>query len=410
MDPRRRRPFNEHWSDRGFAQYRDSLTSALGPIPFRLAETPLFLTRDLSDQLKHGAMDIVNQLSDPATFHELKHAIPAQYDVPGMGTLPDCVQVDFALVQTPEGRIVPRLVELQAFPSLYALQTFEADAWEAVLRQMPGLEGDWTCFFDEDRASAVELMRRCILGGHDPKEVALVDFEPPKQKTAPDFVATKKLFDVDAVCVTELEKEGRRLYRRVDGKRVQVKRIYNRMVFDELEVKKVPVPFSWNEELDVSWCSHPNWYWVWSKYSLPFLDHPTVPKARYLDEFTELPPDLENYVLKPLFSFAGSGVVVDVTKEAIDAVPAELRHKHLMQRKVQYAWGIDLPPGMSTAEAPGVKAEVRVMLMRGGPGEPLHPLLPLVRLSRGKMLGVDQNRSADTLWTGGSVGIWKKGP
>jgi len=408
MDPRRRRPFNEHWTEKAFAQYRDSLTSAMGPIPFRLAETPLFLTRELGDLLQNSAMEIVNQLSEPATFHELKHAIPAQYDAPGMGTLPDCVQVDFALVQTPEGKIEPRLVELQAFPSLYALQTYEADAWEAVLRTMPGLEGDWTCFFDEDRDAAVQLMRDCILDGNDPKEVALVDFEPPKQKTAPDFVATKKLFDVDSVCVTEIEKEGRRLFRRVDGKRVQLKRIYNRMVFDELEVKKVPVPFSWNEELDVTWCSHPNWYWVWSKFSLPFIDHPTVPKARYLDEFTELPPDLENYVLKPLFSFAGSGVVVDVTKEAIDAVPAALRRKYLMQRKVQYAWVIDLPPGMATAEAPGVKAEVRVMLMRGGPGKPLHPLLPLVRLSRGKMLGVDQNKSADTLWTGGSVGIWRK--
>jgi hypothetical protein len=181
------------------------------------------------------------------------------------------------------------------------------------------------------------------------------------------------------------------------------------MVFDELEVKKVPVPFEWNEELDITWCSHPNWYWAWSKFSLPFLDHPAVPRARYLADFKEAPENLETFVLKPLFSFAGSGVVVDVTKEDFDKVPMELRPSYLLQHKVQYAWTIRMPGTAADDDLDAhnaVKAEVRVMLMRGGDGDPLEPLLPLVRLSRGKMLGVDQNKSAETLWTGGSVGIW----
>ncbi len=407
-----RDPFNRHYSDALFHRYRDSLTSKLGGFPFRLAETPLFFPRSLVDHLGDSALQIVEQLSAPATLAALRRAIPAHYNVPGMTSLPDCVQVDFAIVQTADGQFEGRVVELQAFPSLYALETIEADAWADVLRDVPGMGGELTCFFSEDRAKAVELMRRCIVGDNDPAEVVLVDYQPLSQKTLPDFLATKRLFGVDAVCVTEIEKEGRRLFRRVAGKRVPIARIYNRLVFDELEQKGVSVPFSWNEELDVSWCSHPNWYWVWSKFSLPHVDHPTVPQARYLSEFRELPTDLDNYVLKPLFSFAGSGVIVDVTREACDAVPVELRDKYLLQRKIEYAWAIRMPgtePGEVLGAHNAVKAEVRVMLMRGGEGEPLVPLLPLVRLSRGKMLGVDQNKAAETEWTGGSVGLWLAG-
>jgi len=417
MDPVLREAFNNSEPDKLFSAYTEWLYAKIGgPFPFRLAETPLFLTKRLRDHLQHSALEIAGQLSRPATLAALKKAIPARYDVPNMDGMPHCVQVDFALVRGDSGEIEGRVVELQAFPSLYALETVEADAWAQALRTRAGLDGDWSCFFSDDREHTLALMRRCILGDHAPEAVALVDLEPHRQKTAPDFVATKILFDVDSVCVTEIQKEGKKLFRNKDGKRVRIERIYNRMVFDELEVKKVAVPFSWNEELDVTWCSHPNWYWAWSKYSLPHVDHPTVPRARYLSDFYEggakLPEDLENYVLKPLFSFAGSGVIVDVTKEAVDAVPAERRHDYLLQKKVEYAWTIRMPAareGDALGAHNAVKAEVRVMLMRGNDGEPLEALLPLVRLSRGKMLGVDQNKSAETLWTGGSVGLWFKG-
>jgi hypothetical protein len=401
-----RQAFNGSDYDALFGRYRDWLVKRVGEFPFRLAETPLFFDEDVLRHLADAALAITGQLSTPAKLAELKKAIPAHYDVPGMTDLPDCVQVDFALCRSASGGLEGQVVELQAFPSLYALETLEGDAWNEVLQSVPALRGDWSCFFDPDRAKNIETMRSCILGGCDPADVVLVDFEPHNQKTAPDFAATKLLFDVDSVCVTDLVVEGKRVFRLRDGKKQQVRRIYNRMVFDELEVKKVPVPFRWNDELDVTWCSHPNWYWVWSKFCLPHVDHPSVPKATFLSDLREIPKDLENYVLKPLFSFAGSGVIIDVTKEAIDAIPAERRAGYVLQRKIEYAWTIELPPSLKTEEAPGVKAEVRVMLMRE-PGQPLRPLIPLVRLSRGKMLGVDQNKNAATAWTGGAVGIWK---
>jgi hypothetical protein len=398
VDPRRRPPFNAAYSPQLFGLYMSKLESRLGAFPFRVAETPLMLTHALRDQMVDASVEILRQLSEPKLLAELKKIIPAHYAVPGMDPLPNCAQVDFAITQRADGTMEGKVVELQAFPSLYALMVFMADAWAETMNTVPGLRDDWGNFVGLERAPALELLRRTIVADCDPNEVALVDYAPEEQKTSPDFVATQKLFGVDSVCVTRLEKKGRQLFRMKDGKRIQVKRIYNRMVFDELEVKGIRPPFSWNEELDVSWCSHPNWYWPWSKFSLPHVDHPAVPKARFLSSFEELPRDLSRYVLKPLFSYAGSGVVIDVTPEEVAKVPADQRAAWVLQEKIDYAPAIRMPDGN------GVKAEVRVMLVRPPDAAELTPLLCLVRLSRGKMLGVDFNKGLD--WVGGSVGVW----
>jgi len=398
MDPRYRPLYNRIYSEGFFQKFMGSLVQELGEFPFRVAETPLLLTPELRDWLARSATEIVGQLSQPERLEKLKRAIPRERDVPGMDPLPNCVQVDFALVQGPSGRLEGRVVELQAFPSLYALMSMMAEAWGRALNEVPELRADWTCFIHQDRAQAMELMRRTIVGDCDPESVVLVDFEPENQKTSPDFWATQKMFGVDPVCVTKLVKRGRRLFRDKGGKEVPVHRIYNRMVFDELDVKGVKPPFDWRDDLDISWCSHPNWYWVWSKYALPFLDHPAIPRARFLSDFQELPEDLSRYVLKPLFSFAGAGVVIDVTREAVDQVPAEQRGGWVLQEKIEYAPAISMPDGN------GVKVEVRMMLLRPPDARELKPILPLVRLSRGKMLGVDFNKNLT--WVGGTVGIF----
>lgn len=403
MDAPFRAAFNRAYDDALFVDYHRRLEARVGPFSFRIAETPLFVTHELRDWLARAAEEIVRELAEPATLAKLKAAIPPHYDVPGMDPLPDCVQVDFALVRGEDGRVEGRVVELQAFPSLYALETILADTWADTFEKVPGLEGPWSCFVEGDRASNVAFMKRVVVGDTDPQEVALVDFEPERQKTWPDFVATHRLFGVVPVCVTKLIKQGERLFRDSGGRLVPVRRIYNRMVFDELEAKKVIVPFSWNEPLDVTWCSHPNWYWVWSKYSLPHLSHPAVPRSRFLSDVDtkSLPEDLSGYVLKPLFSFAGAGVVVDLTHAALGRIPEAERSRWVLQEKVQYA------PVISAADGADVKAEVRVMVLRHaleGP-RPLRPVLFLVRTSRGKMLGVDFNRGPSK-WTGGSVAIW----
>jgi hypothetical protein len=398
VDPAYRPAFNRAWTPELYSRYRARLEASLGPIPFALAETPFFVTPALRDALTRSSTEIVEQLARPALLRELMKVIPAKYEAPGMDSLPNCVQVDFAITPAPGGGLEGKVVELQAFPSGYAMMTFFADAWAAELQAVRGLEGPWSCFV-LPREQGMKLMRDTILGGEPPEAVALVDFEPQLQKTVPDFVATERLFGVETVCATELVKQGRRLFRRKDGHLLQVRRIYNRMVFDELEQKGYQLPFEWNEPLDVTWCSHPNWYWPWSKYSLPFLQHPAVPKATFLSDVQQLPEDLSRYVLKPLFSYAGSGVVIDVKPEDIARVPAEQRRGWVLQEKITYA------PAIRTPDGSEVKAEVRVMLLRPPEAPSLTPAIHLVRLSRGKMLGVDQNKGLT--WVGGSVALWR---
>ncbi|WP_437961586.1 hypothetical protein WME76_19365 [Sorangium sp. So ce119] len=400
MEPTFRRAFNAAFGPSTYAEYMSRLERRLGcSIPFRVAETPLFLPAALRDDLERSATEIVRQISSPALIAQMKRAIPPHLDVPGMDALPNCAQVDFAIVRGPDGGLQGKVVELQAFPSLYALMLVQTEIMAEVLAGMPGLDRRWTCCFGgRSREDLVAHLRRAILAGEPEESVVLLDLHPEQQKTYPDFMANKLLVGVDAVCPTSLVREKDRLFRRVGGRLVQVRRLYNRVVFDELEVKRVELPFRYDEPLDVTWCSHPNWYWTWSKYTLPHIDHPAVPRARTLDAIERVPADLERYVLKPLFSFAGSGVKVDVTPEHIAAIPEGERSRWLLQEKIAYEPALVMPDGN------GVKAEVRMMFLRA-PDEPeLSLVLNLARLSRGRMLGVDQNR--DLTWVGGTVGIW----
>lgn len=400
MDSQYRELFNAAYSDELYqAFYKRFEQRAGAPIQFRVAETPLFLTHALRNKLARYAEEIVEQLSEPQRLAAMKTAIPARYDTPGMDPLPNCVQVDFALTRNADGEMDGKVVELQAFPSLYGMMIMQTECWAETLQGVPGLDVDWSWALRHDHATTKRLLRDTIVADADPLETVLVDLQPDQQKTRPDFVATKELFDVDFVCVTDLKKKGRDLFREKDGRLVPVRRIYNRMVFDELEAKSTVVPFDWNESLNVTWCSHPNWYWVWSKFSLPYVHHSAMPKTWFLNDIPEIPADLSRYVMKPLFSFAGSGVVIDVTHEHIDAVPREQRSQWVLQEKIDYTPAITMPDGN------GVKAEVRIMLVRPPTAEKLEPIICLVRLSRGKMIGVDHNRGLS--WVGGSVGMWR---
>jgi hypothetical protein len=403
MEPSLRRAFNAAFTPAFYAAYLARFEQRVGcPIPFRVAETPLFLPEKLRGKLERAANEIVEQISNPTLIEKMKRAIPTHFDVPGMDSSPNCLQVDFAISIDPAGELCGKVVELQAFPSLYALMVIQSEVMAEMLSPMADLHRAWSIYFSGlDRDSFVARFRTALLGGQEPEAVVLLDLNPPSQKTYPDFLATKELCGIDAVCPTTLVREGRKLFRRVDGKLIQVRRVYNRIVFDELLAKKVELPFSYTDDLDITWCSHPNWYWTLSKYSLPYIDHPAVPRARYVADLERLPDDLERFVLKPLFSFAGSGVKIDVTAADIEAIPAAERGSWLLQEKITYAPALSMPDGN------GVKAEVRMMFLRA-PDEPKPVLvLNLVRLSRGKMLGVDQNK--DMTWVGGSVGIWPIG-
>ncbi len=396
MDAQFRRLFNAQFTPELYEWYRAELARRLDcTFEFRLAETPLFLSDDFKERAVASANAIVEQLSDPSLIERMKAAIPDRWNTPGMDALPNFAQVDFAVVRDASGALVPKLIELQGFPSLTSLQLVQRDVWKDAMARLDGLDVAWSCWFSGyDREAFIDLARRTIVGLHDSAEVILMDLDPPSQKTYPDFAATKLLFGVDAVDPTTLVKRGKQLFR-ADG--TPVRRIYNRVVFDELIVKGIELPFDYREELDVEWAPHPNWYWVWSKYSLPFLRHESVPRATFLSELDRVPDDLSRYVLKPLFSFAGGGVNVEPTHADVDAVPANERGAWCLQEKIEYE------PALEAADGGGVKIEIRMMFLR--PDDEAKPILAqnLVRLSRGKMLGVDFNKQFT--WVGSSVGL-----
>ncbi len=402
MDAAFRAAYNAAYTPERYARYCADLERRAGaPVGFRLAETPAFFSRELIERCERSAREIVSQVSEPQRITRMRAAVPPRWDVPNMTPLPNMACVDLALVRGGDGTLEPKLVELQGFPSLFAFEVFQHDAWEHALQTVPGCERPWSAWFDgRDRAGYLELARRTIVGAHDPAHVVLVDLEPEAQKTYADFSATKSLFGVDAVCPTKLIKRGRRLFRQDNVRHeLPVERIYNRLIVDELEAKGVALPFDWREELDVEWAPHPNWFWIWSKYSLPFLDHPAVPLTRLLSDVAALPDDLsERYVLKPLFSFAGSGVNIAPTRADVDAIPPAQRGNWCLQEKFVYAEAIEAADGGT------VKLELRMMFLRPDDAPELTPAINLCRLSRGAMLGVDYNK--DRTWVGSTIGLW----
>lgn len=401
MHPGYRKAYNAAFTEALWRRQTEELARRAGaPAGYRLAETPVFLTEDLEAQLVETAEAIVAEVSEPALLSRMMAAVPPEWRAPGMGTLPEMAQVDLAVVEGPDGRLIPRLVELQGFPSLSAFEVFQADVWSECLQGIPGLPAAaWSPYFSGlSRDAYLDLLRRTIVGSEDPRTVVLLDLHPERQKTFIDFAATERLLGVVSVDPREIAVEGRRLFRIADGRRLPVTRIYNRVVFDELIRAKAALPFDFRDDLDVAWVPHPNWYWAWSKYSIPLLRHPAVPKAVYLSELPDVPADLTSrYVLKPLFSFAGGGVAVDPTPADIERIPASERYAWCLQEKIDYA------PCLLAGDGGGVKVEIRMMFYRP-PGEGRLTLgLNLCRLSRGKMLGVDFNK--DFTWVGSSVAL-----
>jgi hypothetical protein len=306
------------------------------------------------------------------------------------------VQVDFGLVRDAAGNLQPKLVELQAFPSLYAYQTMLAQTYIDLfgLKRFEG--GQRLKFFltGLDEKTYRELLRRAIVGIQDPENVILMEIHPEQQKTLPDFLLTEKMLGVRTVDIERIKTRGSQLYYERNGGRVPIRRIYNRAIVDELQRKGVKLGFDWRGDLDVEWAGHPNWYFRISKFSIPYLRHESVPKTWFLDQLEQIPDDLQNYALKPLYSFAGLGVVIAPRKGDIEAIPAEKRGEYILQERLNFEPIIETPFGAT-------KAEVRVMYVWL---EQLQAVLTIIRMGRGLMMGVDHNKNME--WVGASAALY----
>lgn len=384
--------FERTFTEERYRAFVDAVTAGAGvPIGFRLSETPCFFPAALMQSLIGAAQAMTQQLLDNATYRAAAEAmVPGRFRLAGGESLPTCVQVDFGLVRMPSGEVEGRLVELQAFPSLYGFQMLLS---EEALRYIGG--GPFTPYFSGlTRESYTELMRQTLVGDHDPAHVVLMEIEPRRQKTLPDFTVTEATWGIRAVDTREVICEGRRLFYRRDGQLTPIRRIYNRVIPDELERSGAPMPFDYRDDIDVEWIGGPDWFFRISKFSIPWLDHPWVPETHFLSDVTEMPPDRDEWLLKPLFSFAGGGIIFSPTDADIAAIPADQRHLFILQRRVAFTPVIETPDG-------NTQAELRIMMVRDG--DHYRAVMPLVRMGRGKMMGVDHNKGLR--FVGASAGL-----
>ncbi|HSK77304.1 MAG TPA: toll/interleukin-1 receptor domain-containing protein [Thermoanaerobaculia bacterium] len=389
MIPEIRHAYNRAFTPEKYQALEDDLVRSAGCAPgFRICETPLFLSEALARRLTEAAHEVLAQVTSESYLKESVRAVPPALAVPGEEAHPVFLQIDFALVPGEDGELVPQLIELQGFPSLYGFQWILEKSFRRCFEAIPA--GFTPYFSGLGPESYVSCLKDVIVGDCDPENVVLLEIDPEKQKTRIDFTATEKLIGIPTVSATGVVERGGRLYYPKGGREVPIHRVYNRVIFDEVERKGLDLSHIFKRDLDVTWVGHPNWYLRISKFSLPFIESRYAPKAWFVSDLHgEYPQDLENYVLKPLFSFAGLGVEMGPTPERLRALPNPA--DFILQRKVDYA------PCVETPGEPA-KAEVRMMFVRTD-----RPRLVnnLVRMSKGKMMGVDFNK--EKTWVGASL-------
>ncbi|HJY64469.1 MAG TPA: hypothetical protein VJ455_09965 [Ignavibacteria bacterium] len=395
MIPEIRKKFNSEWSEEKYKKFLNDLNNYFGfEIGFRVAETPIFISKELKEDILNAVKVITDYLWSDDYKKISLNAIPAGLDVPNDPGYPAMLALDFAICKDLSGNFIPQLIELQGFSSLFFYELLQNKMYRTHFNIPSNFGG---LFNIQNPEGYVGVLRDTIVGDLNPENVILLEIEPEKQKTRIDFACAEKFIGIKPVCLTKVIKEGKDLFYEREGKKTKIERIYNRVIFDELHKRKdLKYEFDFHDELNVEWLPHPNWFYRISKYSLPFFKNKYVPETKFLNDFDSYPTELENYVLKPLFSFAGVGVKYDVTKQILDAIPNNDRHNYILQKKIIYE------PIIETPDTPA-KAELRLMFVH----KDKKPYLinNLVRLSKGKMMGVDFNK--DKTWVGSSLAYFE---
>ena len=396
MQPDLRERFNTDFTPEKYAALvRCVNETEKWPADFRISETPIFLTRDFTDEVAGAAKAIVALTCTPEFAQHAASAVPTGLAVPNESAHPNFLVVDFAICAEHDC-LVPRLIELQAFPSLFGFQLLLLGC---IRKAYPVIPRNWTSSFGGIKDEAyLHLLRRTIIADSPRENVVLLEIQPEKQKTRIDFAATETLLGICPVCVTKIKKRGRQLFYDHGGREVRIERIYNRVIFDELTQRPdLNLPFRFQDDLDVTWVGHPNWYFRISKHSLPFLKTEHTSPTFFADEFPAS-ENIDHYVLKPLYSFAGHGVDMEPTREKIAAL--ENPQEWILQMKVDYAAFVPTVDGQKS------KAEIRMMFV--WPESDRDPTLVnnLVRMSQSKMMGVDFN--VDKTWVGASIALHER--
>jgi hypothetical protein len=392
-----RKGFNENFTQEAYEALLKETIDKFNYAPkFKIAETPVFIPNQLKERLIEACNDIMKVINQP-NFKALTE--DAFFDesmrVPNEDEHSKFIQFDFGICLDENGEPTPKLIELQGFPSLYFYQDLLGKLYKKHYHLPEHLSIHPLGITSEE---FIDKLRAEIVGETDPKQVVLLEIEPENQATAIDFFCTEATLGIKILCITKLIKKGKQLfYLDENGKEIRVLKIYNRIIFDELDQRSdLKREFYFQDEVDVEWIGHPNWFFRISKYTMPLLKGDYVPKSYYLDKLENIPNDLENYVLKPLFSFAGAGVEIHVTREMIEGITN--KSNYLLQEKVAYH------PIVETLDIPA-KCEIRMMLLHNKKNNTTEIVSNLMRLSKGEMIGVKYNK--DKTWVGGSVGLFE---
>jgi hypothetical protein len=388
MIPELRKKFNSEFTDDTYQKFVQELNTHLKyPVDFRIAETPFFLSNELQSDLISACDQLLQQIQTDDFKKRSQNSLPVHLEVPNEDSHPQFLQIDFAICKE-NGSFIPQLIELQGFPTVYGYQYYLSQ----LTKKYFNIDSSLTPYFSSlDEESYTRKLKDIIIGDCDIENVILLEIKPEEQKTRIDFAATEELLGIMPVCISDVVQEGRKLFYKKNGKLVPIERIYNRVIFDELERGDISFSFNFHDELDLKWIPHPNWFFKISKYSLPMLKGKYVPNCYFLNELTDYPDDLQNYVLKPLFSFAGQGVDVDLNEDKLKEIDDP--ENYILQKKIEYVPLIETPDERS-------KVEIRMMFIWDK-----EPLLVnnLVRMSKGKMMGVDFNK--DKTWVGSSLAL-----
>jgi hypothetical protein len=398
MVPAIRKRFNQQFTAETYEAFLRQMDAVYpGQLDFRIAETPLFIPKTFTQQMLNACEHIIDVITSQQYKEQSSRAIPTHLQVPNEDDHPHFIAFDFGICEGENGELEPQLIELQGFPTMFAYQVLLPELSRQFF-ELPETYDHYLGGFTKE--TYLTLLKKLIVADSDPENVVLLEIFPEQQKTRIDFRCTETYLGIQTVCLTDLIKEGKEIFYFNKGKKTRIERIYNRLIFDDLFQQSAEVQEKGTillEDLDVTWVPHPAWFYRISKYTLPFIQHPFVPHTRFLHDVKTLPADLQNYVVKPLFSFAGQGVLIDVTAEDIERIPDP--ENWILQKKVTYAAAIETPDEWA-------KAEIRLFYFWEPDAARPVATNNLARLSKGKMVGVRYNK--DKEWVGGTFCLFEK--
>ena len=403
-----RQKFNAAFTEEAYQNYLAFLnTPFLGALDFSVAETPIFIDKNFIEKLLATGDYVCREIQSDSFKSITEPSLKNVPLFPNETALPQCIVMDFAIAMNDKNEIVPALIELQGFPSLFAYEILQDEC----LRQNYSIPAGFSPYLNGYTKEKYMLHLESILKGdklkdpkntlkHSNKHTVILEILPHQQKTRIDFYCTEKYFNIPIVCITEIFVEEKQLFYERAGKKIKIDRIYNRIVLDELKNQTKEIQdkgaLLWSD-LDIEWVSHPHHFFRISKFLLPFLKHTYIPKAQFLEQLTSIPTALDKYILKPLFSFAGQGVIIDISADDISNIKDP--SSWILQEKVEYANCIKTPTGPA-------KAELRLFYFWDESKQQYIATMNLTRLSKGKMIGVDYNKNKQ--WVGGSLAYFEK--